>query len=304
METRFVAASNDASGNDGTKLFGALEQALKDVPPERVGGALLVTDGVVHDIPAKAEALGFHAPVHALITGREGERDRRIELVEAPRFGIVGKEQTVRARVVDTGGDGARAPITVRRDGEQLPTYSPVPGDIVNIPVKITHGGANIVELEVPPAPGEITLADNKAVLTIEGVRDRLKVLLVSGEPHPGERAWRNLLRADANVELVHFTILRPPEKLDVTPASELVADRFSDRRSLRAQDQRIRSHHLRPLFEPDAAALRLFRQYRALRRERRRLSGGCRAGLRLDAGSLLLAARKHAAGAARRVAL
>jgi hypothetical protein len=227
VETRFVTVTNDASGNDGTKLFGALEQGLKDVPPERIGGALLVTDGVVHDIPAKAEALGFHAPVHALITGREGERDRRIELVEAPRFGIVGKEQTVRARVVDTGGDGARAPITVRRDGEQLPTYSPVPGDIVNIPVKITHGGANIVELEVPPAPGEITLADNKAVLTIEGVRDRLKVLLVSGEPHPGERAWRNLLRADANVELVHFTILRPPEKLDVTPASELALIAF-----------------------------------------------------------------------------
>lgn len=227
VETRIVAATNDAGGNDGTKLFGALEQALKDVPPERVGGALLVTDGVVHDIPAKAEALGFRAPVHALITGREGERDRRIELVEAPRFGIVGKEQTVRARVVDTGGDGARAPITVRRDGEQLPTYSPVPGDIVNIPVRITHGGANIVELEVPPAPGEITLADNKAVLTIEGVRDRLKVLLVSGEPHPGERSWRNLLRADANVELVHFTILRPPEKLDITPASELALIAF-----------------------------------------------------------------------------
>ncbi len=222
IETRVVIVTNDGSGNDGTKLFGALEQALKDVPPERVGAALLVTDGVVHDIPAKAEALGFRAPVHALVTGREGERDRRIELVEAPRFGIVGKEQTVRARVVDTGGDGARAPISVRRDGEQLPTYSPVPGDIVNIPVKITHGGANIVELEVPPAPGEITLADNKAVLSIEGVRDRLKVLLVSGEPHPGERSWRNLLRADANVELVHFTILRPPEKLDVTPASEL----------------------------------------------------------------------------------
>jgi hypothetical protein len=227
METRVVTVTNDASGNDGTKLFSALQQALKDVPPERVGGALLVTDGVVHDIPAKAEALGFHAPVHALVTGREGERDRRIEIVEGPRFGIVGKEQTVRVRVVDSGGDGARAPITVRRDGEQLPTYSPLPGEIVNIPVKIAHGGANIVELEVAPAPDELTLADNKAVLTIEGVRDRLKVLLVSGEPHPGERAWRNLLRADANVELVHFTILRPPEKLDPTPASELALIAF-----------------------------------------------------------------------------
>ncbi|MCC3244045.1 hypothetical protein LG047_01710 [Methylocystis sp. WRRC1] len=222
VETRVITATNDASGNDGTKLFGALSEALKDVPPERVGAAILVTDGVIHDIPAKAEALGFKAPVHALITGREGERDRRIELVEAPRFGIVGKDQTIRVRVIDTGGDGARAPITVRRDGELLPTYSPVPGDIVNIPVRIAHGGPNIVELEVPAAPGELTLVDNKAVVAIEGVRDRLKVLLVSGEPHPGERSWRNLLRADANVELVHFTILRPPEKLDITPASEL----------------------------------------------------------------------------------
>ena len=222
METRFVSATNDAGGNDGTKLFGALTEALKDVPPERIGAAILVTDGVVHDIPAKAEALGFRAPLHALVTGREKERDRRIELVEAPRFGIVGKDQTIRARIVDTGGDGARAPISVHRDGELLPTFSPVPGDIVNIPVRIEHGGPNIVELEIPPAPGELTLADNKAVVTIEGVRDRLKVLLVSGEPHPGERSWRNLLRADANVELVHFTILRPPEKLDITPASEL----------------------------------------------------------------------------------
>ena len=135
-------------------------EALKDVPPERVGGAMLVTDGVVHDIPAKADALGFKAPVHALVTGQEGERDRRIELVEAPRFGIVGKEQTIRARVVDTGGDGAprrRSPCAATASSS--PTYSPVPGDIVNIPVRIEHGGANIVELEVPPAPGELTLA-------------------------------------------------------------------------------------------------------------------------------------------------
>ncbi len=222
IDKRLVSVSNVTGGDNGTQLFTALGAALKDTPPERIGAAILVTDGVVHDIPAKAAALGFHAPIHALITGRERERDRRIELVEAPRFGIVGKDQVIRARVVDTGGDNARTPITVRRDGEEMPTYSPVPGDIVSIPVHIAHGGANIVELDIPPAPGELTLADNKAVATIEGVRDRLKVLLVSGEPHPGERAWRNLLRADANVELVHFTILRPPDKLDLTPASEL----------------------------------------------------------------------------------
>ena len=222
IEMRVVTAAKEAGGDNGTRLFSALAEAMKDTPPERIGGAILVTDGVVHDIPGQVAALGFSAPVHALITGRVNERDRRIELVEAPRFGIVGKDQIVRARVIDSGGDNARAPISVRRDGETLPTYSPVPGDIVNIPVRIAHGGPNIVELEIPPVPGELTLVDNKAVVQIEGVRDRLKVLLVSGEPNPGERTWRNLLRADANVELVHFTILRPPDKLDLTPASEL----------------------------------------------------------------------------------
>ncbi len=222
IEMRVVTAAKEAGGDNGTRLFSALAEVLKDTPPERIGGAILVTDGVVHDIPGQVAALGFSAPVHALITGRVNERDRRIELVEAPRFGIVGKDQIVRARVIDSGGDNARAPISVRRDGETLPTYSPVPGDIVNIPVRIAHGGPNIVELEIPPVPGELTLVDNKAVVQIEGVRDRLKVLLVSGEPNPGERTWRNLLRADANVELVHFTILRPPDKLDLTPASEL----------------------------------------------------------------------------------
>jgi hypothetical protein len=55
-------------------------------------------------------------------------------------------------------------------------------------------------------------------------------VLLVSGEPHAGERAWRNLLKSDAAVDLVHFTILRPPEKQDGTPISELSLIAFPTR--------------------------------------------------------------------------
>ncbi len=220
IEPRFVSVG---TGADGTLLFSALAEALKDVAPDRIGAAILVTDGLVHDIPAKAEALGFKAPLHALITGHEGERDRRIELVEAPRFGVVGKDQILRVRVVDSGGGfDPVVTISARRDGEAVATLRASPGEIIEIPVRIEHGGPNVVELETPVVPGELTDIDNKAVVVIEGVRDRLKVLLVSGEPHPGERGWRNLLRADANVELVHFTILRPPEKQDGVPASEL----------------------------------------------------------------------------------
>ncbi|QGM45022.1 hypothetical protein [Methylocystis heyeri] len=231
IEPRFVTVG---TGADGTLLFSALAEALKDVPPERVGAAIMVTDGVVHDIPSQAAALGFKAPVHALVTGEEKERDRRIELVEAPRFGVVGKDQILRVRVVDSGAGYGPALIEVKRDGETAAAQRAAPGETVDIPVHIEHGGPNVVEVDTPAVEGELTDVDNKAVVVIEGVRDRLKVLLVSGEPHPGERSWRNLLRADANVELVHFTILRPPEKVDGAAASELsliafpTADLFS----------------------------------------------------------------------------
>ncbi|MBY6239659.1 hypothetical protein [Methylosinus sp. Sm6] len=223
VEPRFIDSARHGGDSDGTRLFQALEDGMKDVPRERVGAAILVTDGIVHDIPASAAALGFVAPVHALVTGHEGERDRRLELIEAPRFGIVGKDQIIRARVVDSN-IGGREPLVIemRRDGEPLPRVVARAGETVDIPVRVEHGGQNVVELEAATLPGELTAVNNKAVVAIEGVRDKLKVLLVSGEPHPGERSWRNLLRSDANVELVHFTILRPPEKLDGTPPHEL----------------------------------------------------------------------------------
>ncbi len=222
IEIRMVDAGVNAGQDDGTRLFSGLAAALSDVPPERVGGAVLITDGVVHDVPTSAEQLGFRAPVHAFITGREGERDRRIELVEAPRFGLVGREQTIVVRVHDTANRGEPIELIVRRDGVEVGRVRTRAGALARANVKVEHGGPNVVELEAQTLPDELTALNNKAVVTIEGVRDKLKVLLVSGEPHAGERTWRNLLKSDANVDLVHFTILRPPEKQDGTPISEL----------------------------------------------------------------------------------
>ncbi len=221
-DVRVIEGGADTGANDGTQLFAALNAGLADVPESQVAGVFMITDGVVHDVPMNADALGFHAPLHALITGHEGERDRRIELVEAPRFGIVGKEQTIALKVLDTADRGEPVTLDVRRDGNTVSTVQARVGQLVRVPVKIEHGGDNVVELEVAALPGELTALNNKAVVTIDGVRDKLKVLLVSGEPHQGERMWRNLLKSDANVDLVHFTILRPPEKQDGTPINEL----------------------------------------------------------------------------------
>src|SRR5665811_710886 len=230
MEVRVVEAGQADGETDGTKLFGALSSALSDVPVDRVAGAFLITDGRVHDIPANVAALGFQAPVHALITGRKDERDRRIAISAAPRFGIVGQTQTITYRLDDQGVSGDRAKVVVRRDGETINERTVLSGQTVNIDVDIKHAGPNIVEIEASPLENELTLVNNRAVVAIDGVRDKLRVLLVSGEPHSGERTWRNLLKSDASVDLVHFTILRPPEKQDGTPINELSLIAFPTR--------------------------------------------------------------------------
>ena len=230
LEVRFVEAGQADGETDGTRLFTALTSALSDVPPDRVAGAILITDGRVHDVPGEAAALGFAAPVHALITGHKDERDRRVVLVTAPRFAIVGQTQTITFRVEDQGAPAAPAQVTVRRDGEVIESRNVRPGAPVSITVPIPHAGANIVEIEASALEGELTTVNNRAVVSIDGVRDKLRVLLVSGEPHAGERTWRNLLKSDASVDLVHFTILRPPEKQDGTPINELSLIAFPTR--------------------------------------------------------------------------
>lgn len=229
VESRIVEVRDSQGTGDGTRLFEALAASVADVPSERVAGAILITDGLAHDAPAHADALGLKAPLHVLTTGRNSEIDRRIVLIDSPRFGIVGKDQTIRLRVLEKNGPG-RSGLVIRRDGEIIARRDVTAGEIVQVPVRIDRGGPNVIEVEAAPLENELTLANNRAVITIEGVRDKLRVLLVSGEPHPGERTWRNLLKADANVDLVHFTILRPPEKQDGTPINELSLIAFPTR--------------------------------------------------------------------------
>ena len=226
-----VAEAGAADGEtDGTRLFSALSSTLADVPPDRVAGAIMITDGRVHDIPADAAALGFSAPLHALITGHSDEIDRRVVLTQTPRFGIVGQSQTIGFRVEDQGAGGGAVQVTIRRDGEMLEQRMVSVRSDISVKIPIPHAGANIVEVEAAPLANELTLVNNRAVVSIDGVRDKLRVLLVSGEPHAGERTWRNLLKSDASVDLVHFTILRPPEKQDGTPINELSLIAFPTR--------------------------------------------------------------------------
>jgi hypothetical protein len=211
-------------GHDGTRLFTALDRALADIPRSRLAGIVMLTDGQVHDIPATPPTV----PLHVLVPARGEQTDRRLRIVEAPTYGIVGHSVTLKVAVDDLGvpSPGA-ARLTLRRDGEPPQTQSVPVGTVQAIEIPITRAGPTVIELAAEPLPGEVSDLNNHAVIQINGVRDRLRVLLISGEPHAGERTWRRLLKADPAVDLVHFTILRPPEKDDMTPLNELALIAF-----------------------------------------------------------------------------
>lgn len=223
LEIRLVRAPEDGAMANSTALFGALETALADVPESRRAGVILISDGQIHDVPDVAALQDSYGPVHVLLTGEKDETDRRIVVTNAPAFGIVGQALEVKFRIEDHGTlreDTALVNLrmsdgTVKRDVARI-------GEEQAMRLPVNHAGQNVFELFVEPLPGELTERNNRAAIDFQGVRDRLRVLLVSGKPHAGGRTWRDLLTGDPSVDLVHFTILREPEKIDATPQSEM----------------------------------------------------------------------------------
>jgi hypothetical protein len=228
-ETRWITL-NDGPGDSGTALMQALSDALADEPQGRVAGIIALSDGQVHDVEHPVD---LPAPLHLLMTGRKGDWDRRLILRNAPAFAIIGEPITLTLRIEDQGAapaDQRQAPLEISVDGGPPQRYNLPLGVDFDLPLTLPHGGRNVIRFTTPEVAGELTDRNNAALVQINGVRDRLRVLLVSGEPHAGGRTWRNLLKSDSSVDLVHFTILRPPEKQDGVPVDELSLIAFPTR--------------------------------------------------------------------------
>ena len=223
-DLRVIEAPKAGSLTNRTDLFSALDQTLIDVPQKQRAGVIFLTDGQIHDVPKTEDAFTAYGPVHQLLSGKKNERDRQIVITSAPAYGLVGKEIIVKYKVEDsasiTGQSSADITITMH-DGKQLLRRAPINTE-QSITLPLDHAGQNVFSIEVDSVKDEITTANNKTAVIVNGVRDRLKVLLVSGIPHAGERTWRGLLKSDPGVDLVHFTILREPQKFDYTPKNEL----------------------------------------------------------------------------------
>ncbi len=225
---RVDVRNNPGDSESGSMVLTALAAAAADVAPDRVAGAIIVSDGQVHD---GSVLVDFPAPVHLVLTGNTGEWDRRIVVSKAPSFAIVDEEFRLAFSVEDKGdvpaGTSGAAEVTISVNGGDSRTARVPVGEEVELSATLTRGGLNHIQIAVAPGEGELTDRNNVSVVSTNGVRDRLRVLLVSGLPYAGERSWRNLLKSDGSVDLVHFTILRPPTKTDGVPVQELALIEF-----------------------------------------------------------------------------
>lgn len=225
LEPMIVRAGMDARGarGDGTYLFTALRDSLMSIPLSQVAGTILITDGQVHDVPDTLGPLERLSPVHAVLTGSRSEFDRKVTIISAPKYGVLDETIRVTLRIEEFGRDERRMlPLDVLQDGKKVETVNLLPGEIRDFSFRIKHPGQNIYEFVLPVAEGELTPHNNRAPVIVNGIRDRLRVLLVSDSPHMGERAWRNLLKSDPAIDLVHFTILRTMTSQDSTPQREM----------------------------------------------------------------------------------
>jgi hypothetical protein len=232
VEVKTVTVTDAPQGSDaGSLLMTALADATAEVARARIMGAILVTDGQVHDM---ALAPDFPAPAHVLLTGQKDDWDRRLLITNAPAFAILGEPVMLKLKIEDQGAVPrdvrGQSELVIRVDGGEAQRFRVNVGEELELPLVLPHGGQNVLQFEIPGIEGELTTRNNSAVVAINGVRDRLRVLLVSGEPHAGGRTWRNLLKSDSSVDLVHFTILRPPGKQDGVPVNELSLIAFPTR--------------------------------------------------------------------------
>ena len=234
-------------------------------------------------------ALGFDAPVHALFTGKPDEFDRRIEVLEAPRYGIVGQSRDDRdcgARNRQRlGVRNERVTLKVRREGRPDETRTRRDRPHCQNPHALP---ARRPEHRRDRARDGARRTDRRQQ---SRGRSRPKACAKTcaccwsrANRTPASATWRNLLKSDAAVDLVHFTILAAAAEAGRHADQSAVADRVPDARAVLGEDQGIRPDHLRSLPAPRHSAAALLRQHRPLRGQ--------------QGGALLVAAGDDYAGA------
>ena len=145
-----VIRFGDGPDNAGTLAMTALAQAIAEEPRARISGAILVTDGQVHDLGLTP---ALPAPLHVLLTGTTADWDRRLIITEAPAFAIMGEDVTLKLRVQDEGAVpaalGRQVVLKISLDDQAPLEFTIATNTDLELPLRLPHAGMNVLQFSV-----------------------------------------------------------------------------------------------------------------------------------------------------------
>ena len=217
-----TASLREPPAADATRIGEALGDVRTRYAGRDLGAVVVISDGIdtgrIGEGPLDAatrtaiDALG--APVHTVGLGEKSLRDLSVAAVLADQFAFVRTPASIEAVIRQTGLPDRQVEVTLERDGRPIATRSVVlRGDRSEEKIAFDwlpdHPGNFVFRISTPVLGGEALKSNNEQAFALKVIRDRVRVLHLSGRPSWDERFLRAMLRRDPNVDLVSFFILR-----------------------------------------------------------------------------------------------
>jgi len=209
---------------------GTINDALKKLAGQ-VSLAIVLSDGTTRlnsSSPGLTDtSLPKDLPVLTIPVGdADTYRDIVISAVKAPQVAFRGRELTIDATITSRGYKNVTIPVLLK-DGSKLVTAKSVHFNMSSESVVVSfsfvpdENGTHMMSVSSPPQVGESITSNNSISLPMRVVRDKTRVLLVSGNPSPNYRFMRMALKNDPSVDLLSFVILRTPSNVINVPLQE-----------------------------------------------------------------------------------
>ena len=216
VESESAAGQAENEGT-GTDIAGALAEVRELNPGNPAAAIVLLSDGRSNLGPVGAQEVARRAGVPIVAVGfgsRENFRDLQLLDLKAPDLSFIRHETEVSFRLRALGFKGRRVTLVLKSGGQLLATRGvdldrDVFDERLTFTFRPTEVGLFRLALEVFSQLGEHSRVNNTVDFSMQVLRDKLRVLYVSGRPSWSYRFFRRALKQDPGIDLISFVILR-----------------------------------------------------------------------------------------------
>lgn len=217
-----------------TDIALSLEQVTDEIIGKEAAGIILVTDGA-HNVEKELlnSLKNIKYPVYTIGVGSDKiQKDFEVLEVNFPSF--IFKGITVDLPVIiRSAGFKGKIPVILKKGNSPVEKiyidneagenkeYS------VKFKIKAEEIGTYDYSVIIPGEKDEISVKNNEIFFNLKVIKDKIRILLISGKPTWEYRFLRDILKNYPNIELVSFTILRNPTNLSIFPETELTLIQF-----------------------------------------------------------------------------